>query len=636
MKVISMSSEKKTTRKLRAILSADVKGYSLLMANDEAFTIKTLKEYRVIMSEQIQGHDGRIVDAPGDNLLAEFSSAVDAVECAVEIQKRLKMESDNCEEDKKLKFRIGVNIGDVVQDDDRIYGSGVNVAARIEGLADPGGVCISRNVYDQIKDKLNLGYEYLGDHEVKNIKEPVRVYKVLTDSKDAGKLIGEKAQQRRKKWPALAVATVAILIGIIVWQFYYEKSPPIEAASIENMALPLPDKPSIAVLPFDNLSGDPEQEYFSDGITEEIITALSQTPKMFVIARHSTSVYKGKPVKIKQVAEELGVRYVLEGGIQKEGDRVRITAQLIDALSGHNVWAKKYDRDLKELFTLQDEITMEIINALQVELTEGEHARLWRKGTDNLEAYLKFLKARELYLTQTKENNAEAQRIAKEAIALDPEYPPPYHVLSVTYFYDLILGITKSPAESVKKAIEAIQKAIALDDSYAQAHGWLGSLYVMLLGEYDKGVMEAQKGVALDPNGAHNYIYLETALRFAGRHEEAVQAIEKAIRLNPFPPVTYYQHACMDYVFAKEYDKAIAAGEEALKVASPNDWGTRTALTTAYSLAGREEEARSMAKEILRINPKYSTQKLLKVIPYKNTSDSDLIAGALAKAGLPE
>lgn len=631
-----MSPEKKTTRKLRAILSADVKGYSLLMANDEAFTIKTLKEYRGIMSEQIQGHNGRVVDTPGDNLLAEFSSAVDAVECAVEIQKRLRIESDQCEEDKKLKFRIGVNIGDVVQDDDRIYGSGVNVAARIEGLADPGGVCISRNVYDQIKDKMNFGYEYLGDHEVKNIKEPVTVYKVLTDSKDAGKLIGEKAQQQRKKWPALAVATVAILIGIIVWQFYYEKSPPIEAASIENMALPLPDKPSIAVLPFDNLSGDPEQEYFSDGITEEIISALSQTPKMFVIARHSTSVYKGKPVKIKQVAEDLGVRYVLEGGIQKEGDRVRITAQLIDALSGHNLWAERYDRDLKELFALQDEITMEIINALQVELTEGEHARLWRKGTDNLEAYLKSLKARELYLTQTKENNAQAQQLAKEAIALDPEYPPPYHVLSVTHFYDILFGTTKSPAESIKKAIEAIQKAIALDDNYALAHGWLGSLYTMLLGEYDKGVTEAQKGVALDPNGAHNYIYLETTLRFAGRHEEAVQAIEKAIRLNPFPPVTYYQHACMSYVFTNQYEKAISAGEKALKVASPNDHITRVGLATAYILAGREEEARSMAKEILRINPKFSIQQALKVVPYKNISDSNLLAAAWVKAGLPE
>jgi len=631
-----MSPEKKTTRKLRAILSADVKGYSLLMANDEAFTIKTLKEYRGIMSEQIQGYNGRVVDTPGDNLLAEFSSAVDAVECAVEIQKRLKMESDKHEEEKKLKFRIGVNIGDVVQDDDRIYGSGVNVAARIEGLADPGGVCISRNVYDQIKDKMNFGYEYLGDHEVKNIKEPVTVYKVLTDSKDAGKLIGEKAQKQRKKWPALAVAAVAILIGIIVWQFYYEKSPPIEAASIENMALPLPDKPSIAVLPFDNLSGDPEQEYFSDGITEEIISALSQTPKMFVIARHSTSVYKGKPVKIKQVAEDLGVRYVLEGGIQKEGDRVRITAQLIDALSGHNLWAERYDRDLKELFALQDEITMEIINALQVELTEGEHARLWRKGTDNLEAYLKSLKARELYLTQTKENNAQAQQLAKEAIALDPDYPPPYHVLSVTHFYDILFGTTKSPAESIKKAVEAIQKAIALDDNYALAHGWLGSLYTMLLGEYDKGVTEAQKGVALDPNGAHNYIYLETTLRFGGRHEEAVQAIEKAIRLNPFPPVTYYQHACMSYVFANQYEKAISAGEKALKVASSNDYITRVDLATAYILAGLEEEARSMAKEILRINPKFSIHRALKAVPYRNISDSNLLAVAWVKAGLPE
>lgn len=424
----------------------------------------------------------------------------------------------------------------------------------------------------------------------------------------------------------------AVLVG---WNIYLQQSKKVEPASVEKMAFPLPDKPSIAVLPITNISGDPEQEYFSDGITEEIITALSKTPKMFVIARHSTSTYKGKPVKVKQVAEELGVRYVLEGSVRKEGDRVRITAQLIDALTGHNLWAERYDRDLKDIFALQDEISLEIINALQVELTEGEHARLWRKGTDNLEAYIKSLRARELYLTQTKENNAQAKRIAKEAIALDPEYAPPYHVLSVTNFYDILFGTTKSPKQSMTKAIDLIQKAIGLDDSYALAHGWLGFLYT-LLGKYEEGINEAQKGVSLDPNGAHNYLYLEVTLRFAGRHEESVHAVEKAIRLNPSPPVTYYQHACMTYVFTKQYDKAIAAGKQALKVSSPNDISTRASLATAYILAGREEEARSIAEEILRINPKYSVQRRLRAAPYKNKADSDLIAEALGKAGLSE
>jgi adenylate cyclase len=625
----------KPTRKLRAILSADVKGYSLLMADDETFTIKTLKKYRGIMSSLIQNNSGRVVDAPGDNLLAEFPSAVGAVECAVEIQKRLKIENDRFDDKKRLQYRIGVNIGDVVQDGDRIYGSGVNVAARVEGLAEPGGICISRNVYDQIKDKLNFGYEYLGDHEVKNIKDPIRVYKVLSDSEDAGKLIGETPQSNRKKWPAMAVAAVAILIGIIVWQFYYEKTFPIEAASVEDMNFPLPDKPSIAVLAFDNMSGDPEQEYFSDGITEDIITALSKTPKMFVIARNSTFTYKGKPVKVKQVAEELGVRYVLEGSVRKAEDRVRITAQLIDALTGHHLWAERYDRDLKDIFALQDEITIKIINALQVELTEGGHARLWRKGTDNLQAYLKSLQARELYLTQAKEDNTQAQRLAEEAIALDPDYAFPYQVLSVTHFQDVVFRTTKSPQQSKKQAIELIQKAIALDDSYALAHGWLGFLYTYIMRKYEKGIMEAQKGVDLDPNGAHGYLYLSLSLRNAGKFEEAIQAVEKAIRLNPFPPVTYFKFACSAYYGAGKYEKAIEAGEKALKV-SPNDRGSHMMLVIAYSLAGRQEDARITAKEILRLDPKFSVSFWRKMSPYKNQADTERFMGALLKAGLPE
>jgi adenylate cyclase len=298
------------------------------------------------------------------------------------------------------------------------------------------------------------------------------------------------------------------------------------------------------------------------------------------------------------------------------------------------LWAERYDRDLKDIFALQDEITMKIINALQVELTEGEHARLWGKGTDNLEAYLKSLRAREYYLTQTKEGNALARRFAEEAIALDPEYPPPYHALSATHFMDVIFGTAKSPEQSMKRAVELMKKAIALDDSYALAHGMLGLLY-SLLGKYEEGINEAQKAVALDPNGAHNYLYLELTLRFAGRFEESVQAIEKAIRLNPFPPVTYYRHACMAYIYTKRYEEAITAGKQAVKV-SPNDYFSHMALASAYSLSGREKEARSEAEEVLRINPKFSIQNYEKTIRYKNKVDAAVEMGALRRAGLPE
>ena len=398
--------------------------------------------------------------------------------------------------------------------------------------------------------------------------------------------------------------------------------------------LPLPDKPSIAVLAFDNLSGDPEQEYFSDGISEDIITALSKTQKMFVIARNSSFTYKGKPVKVQQIGRELGVRYVLEGSVRKAGNTVRITAQLIDAKTGHHQWAENYDRELRDIFALQDEITKEIINALQVELTEGEHARLWRKGTDNLDAYIKSLQAREYYLLQTKEGNVMARRFAEEAIALDPEYAPPYHVLSVTHFMDVLFRTSESPKQSMKRAVELIKRAIALDDSYALAHGWLGYLYTVL-GKYEEGIREAQKGVALDPNGAHNYLYLEWTLRYAGRFEESVQAIEKAIRLNPFPPVTYYRHACMAYNFTERYEKAIEAGKKAASF-SPNDYFSRLVLTIAYSLSGRMEEARSTAEEILRLNPKFSIQQVARTLRYKNKSDTEVWTAAARKAGLPD
>jgi adenylate cyclase len=619
-------------RKLAAILSADVEGYSLLMGEDEEATVRTLTTYREVLTNLIQQHNGKVIDSPGDNLLAEFDSVVDALNCAVAVQKEIKSRNDELPENRRMQFRIGVNLGDVIEDEERIYGDGVNVAARTEGLADGGGICVSGTAYDQITKKLPLGYEYLGEQKVKNIEKPIRVYRVLMDPEAAGKVIGEKRPiSRHWRWAAVALLVVAGALAI--WNFY--QRPPFEAASVERMAYPLPDKPSIAVLPFNNMSGDPDQEYFSDGLSEEIITALSKITKLFVIARNSSFSYKGKPVKVKQVAEELCVQYVLEGSVRKAKDRVRITAKLIDALAGHHLWAERYDRDLKDIFALQDEITMKIINALQVELTEGEHARLWGKGTDNLQAYLKSLQARELYLTSTKENNALARRLAEEAIALDPEYALPYHVLSVTHFHDVLFRTTKSPDQSKKLAIEFAQKAIALDDSYATAHGFLGILYTYFMRDHEKGIMEAQKGVALDPNGAHGYLYLSLTLRYAGKFEEAIQANEKAIRLNPFPPVTYYRFAAFSYNGARKYEEAIAAAQKAITV-EPNDFMSHMQLAAAYSLTGRQEEARIAAKEVLRLNPKFSVTFWGKTLPYKNQADTEHLIGALLKAGLPE
>jgi len=622
---------KDVKRKLRAILSADVQGYSRLMGDDEVATVKTITEYRETLTSLVNQYTGRVVDSPGDNVLAVFGSVVDAVQCAVEIQNILKAKNEDLPENRRMIFRIGVNLGDVIQEGDRIYGDGVNIAARIESLADGGGICISGTAYDHIENKLALGYNFMGKHSVKNIAKPIRVYKVPMDPKDVGK------KRDGKSWKKMAIAAAIVLIlgtvSFAVWNFYL-RPPQIEPASVEKMAFPLPDKPSIAVLPFVNMSGDPEQDYFSDGLTEEIISALSRVPKLFVIARNSTFTYKGKPVKIQQVSEELGVRYVLEGSVRKAGDRVRITTQLIDAITGHHLWSERYDRDLKDIFTLQDEITMKIITALQVELTEGESVRFMAKGTHNLKAYLNNLRALEHIRGQTKEDNISARRLAEEAIALDPEYANSYSLLAATHMQDVWFKTTKSPKQSLTRAIELAQKAIALDDSLAYSHGLLGWLYTMIR-QHDKAIAECKRAVALDPSGAVSHSWLSMALRYAGRYEEAVQMSEKAIRLNPFPPVTYFRNLSMAYIGAGRYGEAIAAGKKAV-TCQPDDFLSHAILSAAYSFAGREEEARSSAAEVLRIYPKYHLKYIAKILPYKNKGDLERFIGALRKAGLPD
>jgi adenylate cyclase len=624
--------EKHVKRKISAIFSADVEGYSRLMGEDEVATVRTLENYRKVMVDLIEQHRGRVVDSPGDNLLAEFGSVVDAVQCAVEIQQVLKAKNAELPENRRMQFRIGVNLGDVIEEGERIYGDGINIAARIEGLAEGGGICVSGSAYEQIENKLALGYEYLGEHAVKNITKPVRVYKVPME-------LGERKEKRvgMRRWKKGAVAAAAVIIvgagAFAIWNFYF-RPPPIEPASVEKMAFPLPDKPSIAVLPFVNMSEDPKQEYFSDGITEEIITALSKTPKMLVIARNSTFTYKGKPVKVNQVAEELGVQYVLEGSVRKVGDRVRITAQLIDALTGHHVWAERYDRDLKDIFALQDEITIKIITELQVKLTDGEQARLFAKGTENIQAYLKYLQAREYFQIQTKENNAMARRLLEEVIALDSRFPQAYNSLGATHWMDIFLKSTKSPKASLQRAFELTKKTLSIDDSSPQALSQLGWLYT-LAKEHDKGIVECERAVALDPNSASAHIWISIALRYAGRHEEAVRHSEKALRLNPIPPSTYFRTLGAAYNFAGRYEDGITAFKKALN-RSPNDLLSHVGLAQAYSLAGRMEEAHAEAEKVLKINPGFSLEYYMKQWSYKNQADKDLMIYSLRKAGLPD
>jgi len=622
-------------RKLTAILSADVKGYSRLMGEDEEATVRTITAHRKVITSVIEKYRGRVVDSPGDNILAEFVSVVDAVQSAVEIQEVIRAKNAELPDDRRMEFRIGINLGDVIQEGERIYGDGVNIAARVEGVADPGGICISGSAYEQIENKLALGYEYIGEHTVKNIVKPIRVYRVPTGPETLQKVTEEK--KPAPSWQRSAIAVVIALLvvagGVAIWKSYRPFTPPMEVASVEKMAFPLPDKPSIAVLPFNNLSGDPEQEYFSDGMTEQIITGLSKISSLFVVARNSTFAYKGQPVKIQKVSEELGVRYVLEGSVQKSGERVRINAQLIDAIKGNHLWSETYDRELKDIFAVQDDITQKILTALQVQLTRGEQARIYARGTNNLKAYLKYLQAYEKWIQMNKESNALARQLAEESIALDPDYAVPYLILAATHMMDVFLGSSKSPKDSIKQAMELNKKAMALDDSLPTAHSQLGLLYTMTR-QHDKGVAEAERGVELDPNSSVAHDLLGMTLYYAGRPEEAIPVLKKAIRLAPFAPAKFYYHLGVAYLHTGQCDKAISACEKAVRRGS-NDPAAHRCATAAYSICGREEEAQTAAAEVLRLNSNFSCDHYAKRLPYKNQADIDRLVGALRKAGLP-
>jgi adenylate cyclase len=586
-----------TKRKLTAILSADVKGYSRLMEDDEEATVSTLTAYKQVMTEVIEKHRGRVVDSPGDNLLAEFASVVDAMRGAVEIQEELRARNSELPDRRRMEFRIGINLGDVIEEEGCIYGDGVNIAARLETLAEGGGICISGTVHDQVKNKVGLEFQFLGEKSVKNLLEPIRAYRV-----------------------AISPGAVAHRTG--------------ESASVAKMAFPLPDKPSIAVLPFVNMSEDPKQEYFSDGITEQIITSISKLPRLFVISRTSSFKYKGNAVDVKQVGRELGVKYVLEGSVQRSGDRLRITAQLIDAITGEHLWAERYDRSIQDIFALQDEITMEIMRSLAMKLTEGEQVRLRRGRTDNLRAFEKVLEGVTYIRAFNIESNATARRLGEEAIALDPEFGAAYTLLASTHFMDVHLGSSKSPRESLGQATKLLQKVIALDENYSDAHALLGHVYA-LQRQYEKAIAEGEQAVALNPNSDTALVWLAITMRYVGRPEEAIALHKKAMRLCPFPPAYYYLNLGNAYATAERYKEAITEYKKALHLRS-NDVFSFIGLAICHSLLGEEEEARAAVAELLTINPNMSIKGHTKIQPYKDQALKERWRDALLKAGAPE
>ena len=570
-------------------------------------------------------------------MLAEFVSVVDAVQCAVAVQKEIKARNDELPENRRMQFRIGINLGDVIQEEDRIYGDGVNVAARLEGLAEPGGICISKTAFDHIESKLPYGYDFIGDQTVKNIAKPVGAYRVLLDPRVtvSGKPLDKKPATIRRM-PVLVGAAAVLVLAIVVgiWQFY-SRRPSVEPASVEKMEYPLPEKASIVVLPFANMSDDPKQEYFSDGITDIIITTLSKARSMFVIARNSAFTYKGKAVKIKQVAEELGIRYVLEGSVQKTEDRIRITVQLIDAVKGEHLWAERYDRDLRDLFALQDEITMKIVTALRVKLTEGEIASstVGGAGTHNLDAYLKFMQAKKQMTRKSKEGNTLAQRLLEEAIALDSNYADAYLILSATHLLDMQYGLSGSPEQSLQTAEELVKKTISISGTNADAHAFLGRLYLTKK-QYNEAIAEGERAVDMAPNSSFVHAALAYSLKNAGRPEEAIMLYKKAIRLSPLSDSWFFSDLGHCYGMLGRYEEGISAFKKAISI-SPESPYYHAYLAADYFLAGRKEEAQAEIAKVMEIDPKFSSEDCHTGQLYKNQDYLNRLIDAMRKAGLP-
>ncbi len=572
------------SRRLAAILAADIAGYSALMGSDEARTVSDLKGHQAVVLPMVGEFGGRVIDTAGDGMLAEFPSVLNAVECAVAIQRKMVERNAAVEPERHMEFRIGINLGDVIYDNDRIFGDGVNVAARLEGIAEPGGICVSGKVHDEIRARIGLDYEDLGAKQLKNIAEPVRVYGIRLD--------------RAPKRTVLA----------------------------------LPDKPSIAVLPFQNMSGDPEQEFFSDGMTEDLITDLSKVSALFVIARNSSFSYKGRAVKVQEIGRDLGVRFVLEGSVRKAGNRVRITAQLIDAGSGGHLWAERFDRDLTDIFSTQDEVVEKIVGALAVTLTQGEEQRLRRRDTGNVEAYECYLRARGLLGRGTRELIAQAKAMHRRAIEIDRNFAAPHAGLALATLSDYASGWALDPAQALDEAQTWARRAVELNDQEPVSHMALGAV-LLWRRDFEGALAESRRMMALDPNFAQGYGASGLGLTYAGRAAEALEPIAMAMRLDPHYPDMLLHFLAQAHFSLGNYETAVQHLVERI-ARNPGTDASRMFLASCYGHLGRVEEARAAWAALLKVNPDFSVTQRARVLPYKDPGDFQRIVDGLVKAGL--
>jgi adenylate cyclase len=591
-----MSDPMTVSRRLVAVFAADVEGYSRLMGVDEVGTLKGLTERRAILDRLIGEHRGRIANTAGDSVLAEFGSAVDAVQCAVEAQTALAKVNTGVPPEKRISFRIGIHIGDVMVRAGDLFGEGVNIAARLQTLANPGAVCISGATYDQVRKVLPMIFMDLGVQQVKNIQEPIRAYQVSAPS---------EAQQAAPERVA-------------------------EAQSLP----PMPDKPSIAVLPFQNMSGDPEQEYFADGMVEEIITALSRFKWLFVIARNSSFTFKGEAVDIKEVGRRLGVRYVLEGSVRKAAGKVRITGQLIDAVTGAHIWADRFERDLTDVFALQDEVTVAVVSAIQPKLLQTEIAMAARRRSENLTAYDFYLRALPQFYLTTREGFAETLRLARRALELDPQFGLVAALAGLCHMHRVLWGYAIDPQCERKEAVRLLRLALSVDDGDADTLARAALISAYMVGDYESGIEMADRAVALNPNSFLAWNCRGSVNRAAGLPEEAVRSFERAIRMSPVDPQLHqtFVGMGMSFIELRRFEEAAIAARKAQRQ-NPSYPPIYRCLASAFAHLGRDAEAREAAARVLEVDPAFTISAF---IARGGQSNAKLVVEGLRKAGLPD
>jgi len=588
--------EEHLPRKLAAVIHADAAGFSRLMSEDERGTVTALEACRATFRERISAHSGRVVDTAGDSVLAVFDSVLDAVACAVSVQQTLRGRYEALPETRCLRFRIGINLGDVItRPDGTVYGDGVNIAARVEGLAEPGGVAVAGSVHDSVAGKLGIAFVDLGEQEVKNIAHPVRVYRVAAAATQAAGRTGTTVNK--------------------------------DSVAAQDR----PDKPSIAVLPLNNMSGDPEQEFFADGITEDIITELSRFRDLFVISRNSSFKYKGKPVEVQKFAKELGVQYVLEGSVRKAGNRVRITVQLIDAETDHHLWAERYDRELSDIFAIQDEVTSTIVAVLPGRVEAATRDRAARKTTDNMAAYECVVTGKVLHHRSRREDNVKAQQLLERAIELDPSYAHGHAWKACVLGQAWVWGWCADRDATFSQIVEELKIALSLDDNDSDVHRVLAAVK-LAQGEHHQAAYHQQRALSLNPNDDLIVVQQGELMSWMGQPDEGVEWIRKAMRLNPYHPPRFWNHLGRAHFIARRYSEAV----EAFKHITEPDHTHHAFLAACHAYLGEDALARAHAREVLARDLKFSVTAYIGTLRhYQRESDREHHRDGLLKAGLP-